>query len=69
MGTAIGIAILPGAKDPYLIIFYAALARATVSITVFLWILFRKYDSMDEELNSLELRTLREKRREEAQDS
>lgn len=69
VGAAIGIAISPAAKDPHLVIFYAALAGATVGVTVFLWVLFRKYDSMDEELNSLELRTLREKRREEAQGS
>ena len=69
VAAAIGMAISPAAKDPHLVIFYAALAGATVGVTVFLWVLFRKYDRMDEELNTLELRTLREKTREKAQDA
>ena len=67
VGAAIGMAVSPAAKDPHLVIFYAALAGVTVGVTIVLWVLFRKYDRMDEELNTLELRVLREEKREKAQ--
>ncbi len=53
VGSAIGIAIAPVAKDPYLMIMYAALAGVMVPVTAAFWFMFKKYDKIDEELNSL----------------
>ncbi|KAI9679130.1 MAG: hypothetical protein M1822_007340 [Bathelium mastoideum] len=65
VGAAIGMAISPAAKDPHLVVFYASLAGATVLVTAILWPLIRKYDRVDEELNQLDLRALRQAQSEE----
>ena len=66
IGAAIGMAISPAAKDPHLVIFYAALAGSTIGVTAVLWVMLRKYDRIDEELNTLELRVLREEKKDNA---
>ena len=53
IAAAIGMAISPAARDPHLVIFYASLAGATVSVTVPFWCLFRKYDRIDRDLDNL----------------
>jgi POT family proton-dependent oligopeptide transporter len=53
IASAIGIGISPAAKDPDLVYFYAILGSATAGISVPFWLLFRKYDAIDEDLNRM----------------
>lgn len=62
VAAAIGMGISPAAKDPHLVVFYSALAGATVVVTTLLWAWMRKYDRIDEELNQLDLRMLRDRK-------
>jgi POT family proton-dependent oligopeptide transporter len=48
---ALGMAISPVAKDPHLVIMYACLAGAILVFAVIFWILFRKWDAKDDDLN------------------
>jgi len=54
IGAALGMAISPVAEDPKLVTMYAALAGAMVVGTVIFWWRFKKYDSIDEELDTLD---------------
>jgi len=55
VGAALGMAISPVAKDPKLVIMYASVAGIMAITTIGFWIGFRSYDSIDEELDSLEV--------------
>ena len=50
--SALGMAIAPAAVDPYLVFCYAGLATATGAAATGFWLVFKKYDLIDEELNN-----------------
>ncbi len=53
LGSVLGMAISPVAKDPHLMIMYACLAAAMALCAALFWWKFRKYDEMDAGLNRL----------------
>jgi proton-dependent oligopeptide transporter, POT family len=55
LGSALGMAISPVAKDPHLIIMYACLAGTMALCAALFWWRFRKYDRIDVELNRLDI--------------
>lgn len=55
LGGALGMALSPVAKDPYLVILYGSLSGSMVVLSALFWILFKKYDVIDEQLNRLEV--------------
>ena len=48
-------ALSPVAKDPYLVVLYGALAGTMVVASGLFWVVFKKYDGIDEQLNRLEV--------------
>ncbi|OQE44795.1 hypothetical protein PENCOP_c002G01658 [Penicillium coprophilum] len=54
VGAALGFALYPVARNPHLVWMYAALAAAIALATVVFWLLFRKYNAEDAELNKRE---------------
>ena len=53
-GSALGIALSPTAKDPKLQWMYVGLCVATAISAVCFWLLFSRYNAVEEEMNSLE---------------
>lgn len=53
-GSALGIALSPTAENPKLVIMYASLAGATVLAGCMFFVLFRKYNKVEEELNQID---------------
>lgn len=53
LGSVLGMALSPTAKDPQLVILYACLAASMALCTVLFWWVFRKYDKIDAELDSM----------------
>lgn len=53
-GSALGIALAPTAKDPNLVWMYTGLCVATTMTAGIFWVLFKKYNASEEELNALE---------------
>ncbi len=53
-GSAIGIAISPGAKDPHMVWMYTGLSVATFFSGIVFWFLFKKYNLIEEEMNVLD---------------
>jgi len=53
-GSALGIALSPTAKDPKLVTMYASLAGVTLLVAAIFWLLFKKYNAQEEDLNALE---------------
>jgi proton-dependent oligopeptide transporter, POT family len=51
LGSALGMAILPVAKDLHLVIMYAAIAGDTSIIEIPFWLVFHKYDKNSSESN------------------
>ncbi|KAF2420957.1 hypothetical protein EJ08DRAFT_673097 [Tothia fuscella] len=51
IASALGMAISPAAKDPYLVIMYACLAGAITVFAAVFWVFFRKWDRQDDDLN------------------
>jgi len=47
LGSVVGIAISPAARDPWLIIVYACIAGVLVVCSVAFWMVFRKHDKVD----------------------
>lgn len=54
VGSGLGMAISPTAKDPHLVIMYSALAGVMVVATVLYYALFGKFDRIDERLDKLD---------------
>ena len=54
-GAAVGMAISPISKDPYLVAMYAALAGAMAVGTGLFWWCNRRFDGADDELNRLDV--------------
>lgn len=52
-GSAIGIALSPTAENPKLMWMYIGLAVATAIAGVIFWVLFKRYNDTEEEMNSL----------------
>ena len=48
---ALGMAISPVAKDPFLVTMYSCLAGAVILFAFLFWLFFRKWDAKDDELN------------------
>ncbi|KAF1984275.1 oligopeptide transporter [Aulographum hederae CBS 113979] len=57
LGSALGMALSPVAKDPYLVTLYACLAATMGVATAVFWWIFRRYDKIDEELNQSNLKS------------
>ena len=55
-GSALGIALSPTAVDPQLVWMYTGLCVATIIVAALFWIMFRKYNATEEEMNALENR-------------
>lgn len=53
-GSALGIALSPTAKDPKLVWMYTGLCVATIIVAAVFWLLFRQYNSTEEQMNALE---------------
>ena len=53
-GSALGIALAPTAEDPKLVWMYTGLCVATIITAGVFWVIFRKYNATEEELNALE---------------
>jgi POT family proton-dependent oligopeptide transporter len=53
LGALLGMAISPAARDPHLVIVYAALAGVMGLCSVVFWLIFRKYDKINDQLNRL----------------
>ncbi|KAK4693535.1 hypothetical protein P7C71_g3887, partial [Lecanoromycetidae sp. Uapishka_2] len=53
-GSALGIALAPTAEDPKLVWMYAGLCVATIITGGIFWVIFRKYNATEEQLNALE---------------
>ena len=53
-GSALGIALAPTAEDPKLVWMYTGLCVATIITAGAFWILFRKYNATEDEMNALE---------------
>ena len=53
VGSALGMALSPVAKDPDVLVMYACLAGVMVLSATLFYIRFRKYDRIDEELNQV----------------
>jgi len=53
LASAVGMAISPAARDPYMVTMYACLAGAMVLSAGLFWWRFEKYDARDKELNQL----------------
>lgn len=47
LGAALGLAVYPAAKNPYLVWLYTALAVVMATTALGFWICFRKYDELD----------------------
>lgn len=47
LGAALGLAVYPAAKNPYLVWLYTALATVMAMTALGFWICFRKYDELD----------------------
>jgi POT family proton-dependent oligopeptide transporter len=45
LGTALGFALYPAARNPYLVYMFAALTSAMFVTTVIFWLVFHRYDS------------------------
>lgn len=54
IGAALGIALSPAARNPYLIWLYTALAAVMGVSALGFWFFFRHYDDIDEELEKKE---------------
>ena len=52
-GSALGIALSPTAVDPKLVWMYTGLCVATIIVAALFWIIFRKYNATEEEMNAL----------------
>lgn len=55
LGAVIGVGMSQLAVNPKLVSMYAVLAGAMGGTSVVFWVLFRKYDEVDEELNGIGL--------------
>lgn len=53
-GSALGIALAPTAEDPKLVWMYTGLCVATIITAGIFWVIFKKYNATEEELNALE---------------
>lgn len=53
-GSALGIALSPTAKDPKLVWMYTGLCVATIIVAAVFWLLFRQYNTTEEQMNALE---------------
>ena len=53
-GSALGIALSPTAKDPKLVWMYTGLCIATIIVAAVFWLLFRRYNATEEQMNALE---------------
>ncbi|OCL02901.1 hypothetical protein AOQ84DRAFT_400952 [Glonium stellatum] len=56
LGSALGMALSPVARDPHLVTMYACLAALMGLCTTLFWWKFRKYDKVGAELNRLAVR-------------
>jgi proton-dependent oligopeptide transporter, POT family len=54
VGSVIGAALAPSAKDPYLTWLYIGLAAACLGAGVIFWILYSRYNKMEDQMNELE---------------
>ena len=52
-GAALGAAIAPLTKDPNLTWFYMGLALTSGVTTITFWVLFRKYNALEDSMNEL----------------
>lgn len=53
-GAALGFALYPVTRDPYLVYMFSALAATMLVTAVAFWLVFRKYNSVDVALNKQE---------------
>jgi POT family proton-dependent oligopeptide transporter len=53
LGALMGMAVSPAARDPWLVVVYGTLAGVMGVCAVLFWVVFRKYDRMDDRLNRL----------------
>jgi len=53
-GAALGFALYPVARNPYLVYMFSALAATMFVTAIAFWLVFRKYNGMDAELNNRE---------------
>lgn len=57
-GSAIGIALSPTAENPKLMWMYIGLAIATFVAGIVFWVLFRRYNDTEDEMNSLAMENI-----------
>jgi len=55
LASALGMALSPVSKDPSILILYACLAAAMAVSAALFWWVFRRYDTIDRELNEMKL--------------
>lgn len=56
IGAILGFALYPASRNPYLIIMYAALAAAVFVAGIAFWLMFRRFNKIDAQLDKRDKR-------------